>query len=309
MLKSIQKTKLKPRSNLNPLNQYYRSKVVIEEKDEVAEDNPNPIGESQYEQINISEIERDSGEQPSESTNVKESISESQVNQYDIIEEVDQQQERDLETVKTEKDIIIDELMEILKEAEVLKNEGSQFFNESKGQTDPTIVWRKAEEKFIKSSEKLLTRASDFVKFEEVAELYKEAMINALMNSGMMMLKLENFAQCIDVLKFAKQFFNEDDTSPKLLKLKYRMAASYNGIKKYKEALEILEVLKNEKDPLIKIEYNKAQAALKEEQKATESEKETYAKMFNPDKRKEEKKKRKEVKTERQVKDTNGMLS
>lgn len=233
-------------------------------------------------------------------------MSESQVNQYDIIEEVGIMGDREIETVKTDKDIIIDELMEILKEAEVLKNEGTQFFNEARGQADPTIVWRKAEEKFIKSSEKLLTRASDFVKYDEVAELYKEAMINALMNSGMMMLKLENYAQCIDVLKFAKQFFSEDDTSAKLLKLKYRMAASYNGIKKHREALEILEVLKNEKDPLIKIEYNKAQAALKEEAKASESQKETYAKMFNPDKRKEEKKKRKEVKFEEQEKKADG---
>ena len=44
------------------------------------------------------------------------------------------------------------------------------------------------------------------------------------------------------------------------------------------------------------LEFKKAKEGLKEEKKVSESQKDTYAKMFNPDKRKEEQQKRKEEK-------------
>ena len=71
---------------------------------------------------------------------------------------------------------------------------------------------------------------------------------------------------------------------------------SYNGLKQYKDAIEILKPMLNIKDPLIRVEYNKAVEALKKEAVVSDSQKDTYAKMFNPEKRKEEKQKREQDK-------------
>jgi hypothetical protein len=59
------------------------------------------------------------------------------------------------------------------------------------------------------------------------------------------------------------------------------------------------------KDPLVRVEYNKAIEALKKENEVTDSQKDTYAKMFNPEKRKEEKQKRVETKKKDEVDESN----
>lgn len=136
----------------------------------------------------------------------------------------------------------------------------------------------------------------DFIKDEAVKDLYMDSMRAALMNSGMMMLKMNKYIEAIDLLKLAKEFTIQKKD---IQKLNYRMAAAYNGLKKYNDALEILEPMIQEetKDPLVKVEYNKAKKAVLEENRLTKDQKETYSKMFNPEKRKEEEqKKRKEQK-------------
>lgn len=193
---------------------------------------------------------------------------------------------------KNEEEKQTEELLKVLEEAEELKKEGTKAFNESSEKSPAQL--ERARDKYLKSSEKLLTRSKDFVSNEAVRELYMDAMKSALMNAAMMNLKLQDYEKSYDVLKFAKQFFSpQDDQS----KLNYRLAASLNGMKRHKEALEILEpMIDSTKDALVKMEYNKAITAIKEEKKVSNSQKDTYSKMFNPDKRKEEEQKRKEEK-------------
>ena len=85
------------------------------------------------------------------------------------------------------------------------------------------------------------------------------------------------------------------------------MGAAYNGLKQYKEALEVLEEFKDSKDPLVKVEYKKAFRALAEKNKPSEDQKDTYSKMFDPKKRKEEEQKRKEEKQKQKKKDEEEM--
>ncbi len=76
----------------------------------------------------------------------------------------------------------------------------------------------------------------DFIKDEAVKDLYMDSMRAALMNSGMMMLKMNKYIEAIDLLKLAKEFTIQKKD---IQKLNYRMAAAYNGLKKYNDALEI----------------------------------------------------------------------
>jgi hypothetical protein len=191
------------------------------------------------------------------------------------------------------------QLLKILEEAELLKQEGTRIFTENPQKNDQQLI--DAREKYLKSSEKLVTRSTDFVVDPAVKNLYMDGMKSALMNASMMSLKLKDFEKSVETLKYAKQFFSQSDDTGKL---DYRLAASYNGLQLYKEALEVLEGQKNSKDPLVKLEFNKAYNALKKDKKATEKEKDTYAKMFNPDTRKEIAKQRKEEKVKQKEEET-----
>lgn len=192
-----------------------------------------------------------------------------------------------------------------MEEAEKFKKEGTTIFNESSDKTPDQL--NRAREKYLKSSEKLLTRSTDFVQMETFKELYFEAMKSAMMNAAMMDLKLKEFQRSLDELKYAKQFFQDHDDKSKL---DYRMAACYNGLGQHKDAFDVLEpIIKDSKDPLVKVEYHKAYKALKEEKEVTKSQKDTYAKMFNPDKRKEEQKKRQEEKQQKKEEDDEGKKS
>lgn len=78
------------------------------------------------------------------------------------------------------------------------------------------------------------------------------------------------------------------------------MGCAYNGLGYYQDAYNLLEeaVRKGSKDKLVKMELNKAKKMLDQEKKTTQDQKDTYAKMFNPDKRKEIERKRTEEKKE-----------
>lgn len=93
------------------------------------------------------------------------------------------------------------------------------------------------------------------------------------MNAAMMNIKLQNFEASLEQLKFAKQFFNGQDNTQD--KLNYRIAVSLNGLGRYKEAIEVLKPLLEMKDPLVKVEYNKAVKFLKEENAITDDQKGT----------------------------------
>jgi len=146
----------------------------------------------------------------------------------------------------------------------------------------------------------LLARSQDFVKYDSVRDNYIAAVKSALMNAAMMNLKLKEYEACYNQLKMAKQFFEpKEDQS----KLNYRMGACLNGMGRYKEAIDIFKTMVNSKDPLVKVEYNKALEAIKKDKIPTETEKDTYAKMFSPTKRKEEKQKREELKKKEEEED------
>lgn len=138
-----------------------------------------------------------------------------------------------------------------------------------------------------------MSKANEFSTNPKVKDQFIEANKTALMNASMMSLKMKDYQEALEMLKYVRTFFVQSDD---MSKLNYRMGACYNGLKMYKEALDILEPMKNSKDPLVKIEYNKAVNELKKEKVVTEEQKSTYAKMFNPDTRKEEESKRKEEK-------------
>lgn len=140
------------------------------------------------------------------------------------------------------------------------------------------------------------------MKSDEVKDLFIDSMKASLLNAGMMLLKMKNYSEALDVLKLAKQFSTQEKD---IQKLSYRMSAAYNGLKRYKDAVELLSpyIKAETKDPLIKIEYKKAKRAIAEENKSTDDQKETYSKMFNPEKRKEEAKKQKEEKDSQKEKD------
>lgn len=203
----------------------------------------------------------------------------------------DSKKEEILEESKVENTRLA-ELMSLLEEAETLKEEGNKCFKEQSEKTDDMI--KRARDKYLKSSERLLTRSQDFVREPAVKDLYLEAMKAALMNAGFMSMKMREYEQGLKELSFSKQFFApKDDFS----KLNYRIAYCLNGLERYREAKEVLDpIIRDSKDPLVKVEYQKATSALKEEKKVTQSEKETYAKMFNPATRKEVEQQRKEEK-------------
>mmetsp|Transcript_28467 Transcript_28467/g.32557 ORF Transcript_28467/g.32557 Transcript_28467/m.32557 type:complete len:190 (-) Transcript_28467:48-617(-) len=143
----------------------------------------------------------------------------------------------------------------------------------------------------MRSSEILIARSTELEKIPELKSRYLEICKSALMNAAMMGLKLKEFQQTLDILKFTKTLFTKDEDCSKL---HYRMAVCLNGMSRHKEAFEILKTIGEIKDPLVKIEYNKALTAIKEDKKISDSQKETYAKMFSPEKRKEEQIKQKE---------------
>jgi tetratricopeptide (TPR) repeat protein len=149
-----------------------------------------------------------------------------------------------------------------------------------------------------------MSKANDFAADPELKDLFIEANKTALMNASMMSLKMKNYQEALEMLKYVRSFFLPTDD---MSKLNYRMGACYNGLKMYKEAIDVLEPMKYSKDPLVKIEYNKAVNELKKEMVVTEQQKSTYAKMFNPDTRKEEETKRKEEKkTKSEVEEKQG---
>jgi tetratricopeptide (TPR) repeat protein len=195
-----------------------------------------------------------------------------------------------------------DALIKVLEEAETLKLEGTRIFNESPKKSDSQL--ERAMEKYLESSRVLLSKGQEFVKDPAVKDLYFDGIKSANMNAAMMALKLKQHEKSIDLLKFAKAFFTPKED---MIKLSYRLAANYNALERYDEALEVLKSCKDKNDPLIKLEYSKALSALKAKNKVTESEKETYSKMFDPDTRKKIEKKRKEEKElQKDEKETNG---
>ena len=113
-------------------------------------------------------------------------------------------------------------------------------------------------------------------------------------------MKAKKYERCISRLSFAKAYSRDQKFYQKI---DYRLGAAYNGLGRHKDALNVLEKYKDSKDPLVKVELNKATKALKEENKTTEDQKETFKKMFNPEKRKEEEQKRKDEKKKKDGKE------
>ena len=105
-----------------------------------------------------------------------------------------------------------------------------------------------------------MSNSNDFIISAQYKDQFIESNKIALMNAAMMSLKLKDYQQGLEMLRYVKSFFAPTDD---MSKLNYRMAACYNGLKMWKEAFEILEPMKNSKDPQVKLEYNKAVNELK----------------------------------------------
>ena len=175
------------------------------------------------------------------------------------------------------------ELLKLLEESEILKSEGNNIFKESS--TEENLL--RAKEKYIQSFEVLQHKAEEFNSNDGVRELFIDANKTSLMNAGMMCLKLKEYLQALELLEMAKKFFTDNEDCSKL---NYRIGAWYNGLGKYKLAYEVLESLKDSDDYLIKKEYNIAKGMVEKSKKDHEKQKETYSKMFNDNKYREESK-------------------
>lgn len=223
------------------------------------------------------------------------------------INEIKQQPEEVIIENKIDNSQLINELTQLLSLSESLKEEGNKIFNESSIKTNEQL--KRAQEKYLKASEVLLARGVDFVKEQSLNKKYFTSVKLALMNAAMMNLKLKEYQLAFDQLKYAKQFLQDGEDQSKI---QFRLAACLNGLERYKDALDILKSMIPTKDALVKLEYNKALGkssfysnpknieGVKEENRVTQSQKDAYERMFNPQKRKEEKKKRQEDKEQKE---------
>uniref|UniRef100_A0A7S3JH73 Tetratricopeptide repeat protein n=2 Tax=Euplotes harpa TaxID=151035 RepID=A0A7S3JH73_9SPIT len=242
------------------------------------------------EQYNIEEkeiIEDHFGKEPEESKDLP------QDKHHEVQEDTQVQPNENVEEINVDELPVIEdenklnnELLGLIEQAEMLKMEGTDIFKASKDPSDEQL--QNAREKYLESADILIARSSDFYENEGVKELFVDTNKSTLMNAAMMSIKLRDYDQAINELCKAKTFFEKNDN---LDKYNYRMAVCLNSLGRHKEASEFLKDLKNSKDPQVKAEYAKAYNALKEEIKSSEAEREVYAKMFNPDKRKEEEQK------------------